>query len=181
MAKVLGGVARYGLDTPIPLDKVLEVCGLIDTLWALKIVIEPADKEFRLLACDYAERVLPLFERQYPNDNRPSRAIEIARRFAEGEATSGELAAAHDAAYAAWAAAYAAEAAAWAAAREAAYAAAHAAWDAAHATRAAAYAAEAAAWAAAGAAAYAAAHAARDAEDAERAWQKQRLLKLLEG
>ena len=106
MAKALGGVAKYGLDTPIPLDKILEVCGLEDTLWALRIVLEPADKDIRLFACDCAERVLPLYETNYPNDNRPRQAIETARRFANGQATLAELAAARDAArVAAWAAA----------------------------------------------------------------------------
>jgi len=72
----------------------------------------------RLFACDCAERVLPLFERKRPDDRRPRQAIEVARRFANGEATRDELLAAWDAAWAA----------AWAAARAAARA---AAWDAA--------------------------------------------------
>jgi hypothetical protein len=76
----------------------------------------------RLLAADCAERVLPIFERERPNDDRPRLAIEVARRFADGLATKAELAAAGDAAWAA------AEAAAWAAAT-AAWAA-WAAWDA---------------------------------------------------
>jgi len=100
----------------------------------------------RLFACDCAERVLSVYEKEYPDDTRPRHAIEVARRFAHGNATDEELAAARDAAWdaASAAAGAAASAAAWAAAGGAA-------WD--------------AAWAAARAAASA----------AERAWQSSRL------
>lgn len=109
------------------------------------------DVTARLLACDFAERVLPLFECARPDDDRPRRAIETARRFVCGKATAEELDAARDAAWDARAAAGAAAgAAAWAA------------WDAAGA-------AGDAAWAAAWAAAWDAAWAA--AGEAERAWQ----------
>ena len=91
----------------------------------------------RFFACDCAERVLPVFEEQRPDDSRPRVAIDVARRYANGEATADELAAASAAAMdaasdaasdAAWAAARdaaraAARAAAWAAARDAAWAA----------------------------------------------------------
>ena len=84
------------------------------------------EQEQRLIAADFAERVLPLFEDHYPDDDRPRKAIEAARAFARGEITREQLAAAGDAAGAA------ARAAAWAAAGDAAGAAAgDAAWDAA--------------------------------------------------
>ena len=38
----------------------------------------------RLFAADCAEAVLPIFERDYPNDDRPRKAIEAARLFARG-------------------------------------------------------------------------------------------------
>ncbi len=114
-------------------------------------------RELRLFACDCAERVLPLFERERPDDARPRMAIEIARRYANGKAVSEETAAAGDAAGdAAWAAA-------WAAARAAAGDAARAA-------------AGDAAWAAARAAARAAAGDA--ARDAAWDWQNRRLAKM---
>ena len=132
------------------------------------------DRTARLFACDCAERVLPIWYKAQPNDQRPWRAIETARRFVRGEATQEELDAAGAAAWdAAWAAARdAAGAAARAAARAAAGA---AAWAAARA--AAGDAARAAAWAAAGDAARAAAGAAARAaaRDAERKWQRARL------
>lgn len=40
------------------------------------------DKTARLFAYDCAEHVLPLFEKEYPDDKRPRQAIEVARRYA---------------------------------------------------------------------------------------------------
>ena len=85
------------------------------------------DRTARLFAADCAAAVLPLFERDHPGDDRPRRAIEVARLYAEGKATDDELAAAGDAAWdaagaAAGAAAWDADgAAAWDAARAAAW------------------------------------------------------------
>jgi hypothetical protein len=92
------------------------------------------EQSARHFACDCAERVLHLYERQYPEDDRPATAIRTARAYAAGKATRAALAAAWAAARdAAWAAAGAAAgAAAWDAARAAAWdAALAAAWDAA--------------------------------------------------
>jgi hypothetical protein len=116
----------------------------------------------RLFAADCAERVLPLFEDKYPQDDRPRKAIEAARAYARGEIRD----AARDAA---WAAAWdAAGVAAWAAARAAARNAARAAARAA-AGDAARDAARVAAWADAGA----------DARDAAKKYQVKLLRKLL--
>ena len=52
-------------------------------------------------AADCAEHVLPLFKGQYPQDDRPRRAIEAARAWARGEFTVGEARAAGIAAHAA--------------------------------------------------------------------------------
>ena len=102
-------------------------------------------------ACDIAEDVLPIFEKEFPGDKRPRLAIEAKRKWLKGEITDTELAAARDAAW------DAARAAARAAARDAA-------WD--------------AAWAAAKAAAKAAA---RDAAWAKyQGWINERLIKALE-
>ena len=91
----------------------------------------------RLFAIECASDVLSLYESQYPGDPRVCDCLEVAFRFALGEATDDERAAAWDAARAA--ARAAAGAAAWDAAGAAA-------WDAAGA--AAGYAARDAAWAA---------------------------------
>ena len=71
-----------------------------------------SDSTVRLFAADCAEHVLHFYEDKYPGDNRPRKAIEMARKFARGKATGEEFAAAaaFDAAYAADHAAYAAAA-----------------------------------------------------------------------
>ena len=112
LAEYLGGVKSYGKDTPIPLTVVLESNGLGDALWCLSATVEDCERSVRLLACDYAEHVLHLFETKYPDDKCPRTAIDVSRRYANGESTIDELAAARDAAWAA------ARAAAWDAARE---------------------------------------------------------------
>ena len=108
-------------------------------IWLLdRTTIDFDSPKFRLMACDFAEPVLHLVAK---GENRPKAAIEIARKFANGEATREEMAAARDAAGAARAAGDA-RAAAWAAGaavREAAWA---AAWVAGAAARAAARAAQ---------------------------------------
>ena len=142
----------------------LDTVSAEDKIWLLCRDEFISEQNLRLFACDCAERVLPIFEKEYPEDNRPRKAIETARLFANGEATQKEMAAAWDAARdAAWAAA-------WDAAMDAARA---VAWDAARA------AARAAAWAAARDAAWAAA---RDAAmDAEQKWQINKLSEYLGG
>ena len=124
----------------------------------------------RLFAADCAEHVLCYFEERYPEDKRPRNAIDITRKFANGQATQKDLAA-WDSARAA--AAWAAWDAAGDAARDAAWAAASAAagdaWDSARAAE----------WAAAR---DAAGDAARDAaRAAERKWQTRRLFEYLNG
>jgi hypothetical protein len=141
----------------------------------------------RLLACDFAEHVLHLFENQYPDDDRPRKAIIAARDSADAEAAASAYvaayaaaraadagraadAAARDAADAAADAAYAARAARAAyaayAAANAAYAAAYTAYAAAYTAAADAYTAADAAYDAANADAYVAAYAARAARAA---------------
>ena len=148
-------------DAPIAFLHILNTNGLSDALWALRCVLpsqeKERDREARLFACDCSENVLHIFEAKYPDDKRPRESIEVARRFAHGNATTEELSAES-------AAASAAERAACAAARAAAWAAAAAADAAAAAARDAAWA---AAWAAADAAADAAWAAARDKQKAQ--------------
>lgn len=112
-----------------------------DKLWVFFKSI-PKD-QIKLVAADFAESVLHIYEKQYPNDSRPRKAIEAAKNGSAKAAYD----AAFDAAYAANAAfdakaaydAYAADAAAYAA--DAAANAAYAAKAAAKAANAAAYAA----------------------------------------
>ena len=115
------------------------------------------ERTARLFAADCAERVLPIFERKCPDDDRPREAIEAARAFARGKTSRGDLQAAADAVW------WAVLGPGWTAARDAAYAASAA-------TR---------------ACARGAAGGARDAQcvarRAERKWQTARLWEYLEG
>ena len=90
-------------DVPLALEQILDSNGLDDTLWALRAV-KGHDKELRLFACQCARLVLPIFEKKYPEDDRPRKAIEAAEAFALGQIGKDELQKAADAAYAAYAA-----------------------------------------------------------------------------
>jgi len=133
----------------------LQTVNAEDKLWLLLRPEIIPEKELRLLACDFADSVLDIFEKNYPNDNRPRCAIEISRKYAIRETIIEKLIAARDAA----------RAAAWAAASDAA-------WDAAWAAvgAAASDAASDAAWAAASDAAWAAASDAAWAAASDAAW-----------
>ena len=130
--------------------------------------------DLQLLAIEFAERVLPIFESKYPEDNRPRVAIETAKLYLSGESTLDILKEARRAADAAYVATY----------TDATYT---DATDAADAAYAAAYAAAYVVYAAdtdATTAVYAAAYAAyvvyaADTDAAERSWQKQQLAKLM--
>ena len=115
-------------DEPMPLLTVLDSNGLNDALWVLdRTQCNP--RLSRHFAAWCAEQVLPIFERERPDDMRPRQAIAVARDDAASESDrAAAWAAARAAARAAtWDAAWdAAQAAAWAAARDAA-------WDAAQA------------------------------------------------
>ena len=94
------------------------------------------ERELRLFAADCAERVLHIFELEYPHDDRPRKAIAAARDYADGRIDYAAMAAAMAAAMVAaravamakpapWTAASAAWSPSWAA-RSAARAARHA-------------------------------------------------------
>lgn len=55
------------------------------------------ERNLRLFAADCAERVLHLYEDQYPGDPRPREAISAARSYANGRIIPEQLAAAGDA------------------------------------------------------------------------------------
>lgn len=92
-----------------------------DKLWAALRIDLIEENSLHLLACDFAEVVLPLWEEKYPDDDRPRAVIEAKRAWVASEISDREL-------DAAWAAALdavmgardAARDAAWIAARDAA-------------------------------------------------------------
>ncbi len=109
-------------DEPLSIITILDSNGLDDALWCLRAV-EGHDKEIRLYAVWCARQVQHLI-----TDPRSLAALDVAERYANGDATKDELDAAARAAYAyAAAAAAAADADAAAADADAAYAAADAA------------------------------------------------------
>ena len=125
LAKALGGITKYGRTTPINLLVILEHNSLNDFFWTLGTVKD--NKIFRLMGTDFAESVLPIFEKQYPDDPRIRDTIEVTRRYVRSEATIDELRVAASAAYSAYSAARAYSAASAAIAAYSAYSAASAA------------------------------------------------------
>ena len=80
-----------GDDEILPYTVILDSNGLDDALWCCRA--EPQySREWRLFAVWCAEQVQPLMK-----DERSLDAIDVARKFAEGEATQEELNAAWDA------------------------------------------------------------------------------------
>ena len=99
LCKGLGGVRKYGKDTPITVRQIVEINGLDDALWCLRTMPEH-DRRWRILAVRYARRVQHLMR-----DQRGLDALDVAERYANGLATDDELHAAEIAAEkAAWAA-----------------------------------------------------------------------------
>jgi hypothetical protein len=136
-----------GDPNSISMADIIEVNNFSDAMWCLGL---PAFQSVAVMfAADCAERVIYIYEKAYPDDDRPRKAIETAR-------TGGDVF--HAAAHTAHAASHAARAAAYAAnAARAANNESNTASHAARAARAAAYAANAA---------------------MEREWQKARLVEL---
>ena len=65
-------------------------------LWLLaQTTLDQDDPRLRLMACDFAEAALIYVP---AGEDRPRQAIEVARRFAAGDATREELSAAGDSA-----------------------------------------------------------------------------------
>jgi len=156
--KLLNGLGKTKADDePLPFATILEINGLHDALWCCRVEPQYA-KEWRLFAVTCARRV----EHLNP-DPRLKNVIDVAERYANGQATDGALIAARNAAMdAAWSAARGAT-------RYAAAAAVDSAWASGDAERAAA---RAVAWAAE----YAADAA---ASDAEHEWQTQEFLRVI--
>lgn len=114
---LLNGLSKTRADDePLLLSRILEINGLKDTLWAFRAV-EGYAREMRLFAVWCARQVAHL-----SGDPRVTQALDVAARYANGEASDAEL---REARIDAYAYAYAARAA-YAYAYAAAYAAADA-------------------------------------------------------
>ena len=180
--KLLNGLGKKKADgEPLSFATILEINGIHDALWCCRVEPQYA-KEWQLLAVAFARRV-----EHFNTDSRLKNVIDVAERYANGEATDEELRVATRVVAwgTTWAAARgavrdvvrdAAKVAAWDAAWDAARAAARgnvwdAAWDAA----------KGAAWNAAWAAARDTVRVAAwgTAWDAEREWQTQEFLRVI--
>ena len=108
---LLAGLGKTAADDkPLPFARIVEINGIDDALWCCRA--EPQyDREWRLFGVWCARQVQHLI-----TDPRSLAALDVAERYANGEATREELllarAAAWDVAWAAW---DAARDAAWAA------------------------------------------------------------------
>jgi hypothetical protein len=114
--KLLAGLGKTEADNdPLPYARIVEINGIADALWACRAEPQYA-KEWCLFAVWCARQVEHLM-----TDERSKRACDVAERYALGQATDEELAAAWDAASdaASDAARAAASDAAWAAALDA--------------------------------------------------------------
>lgn len=90
--KLLKGLGKTkGDDEPLDLLTILEINGLDDALWCLQAV-KGYDKELRLFAVSNAKRVRHLI----PEDEleKFDGVLEVASRYANGEASREELASA---------------------------------------------------------------------------------------
>ena len=88
-SKLLGHLGKTKADDePLPLLTVLDSNGLDDALWCLR-AIDGKDREIRLFSVRCARRVQRLVA-----DRRSIDALDVAERFANGEATQEELSAA---------------------------------------------------------------------------------------
>ena len=104
-------------DEELDLLTILESNGSEDCIWAFRCT-DNHNSIYRHISADFAESVLYIFEKEYPNDNRPRLSIQAARDYADEKINKEELdaacaaagCAAMDAAstYAIWAAATAA-------------------------------------------------------------------------
>ena len=118
-------------DEPISLAIVLESNGIQDAIWCLRALPDTERPKIVEFSCRCAESMLPHFEKKFPGDDRPRKAIAAARAYVAGEISREELryaassaAAAYDVSSSAVSAAVAAyAAAAYVAADEEAYAA----------------------------------------------------------
>lgn len=80
-------------DEPLAFATILDSNGLDDALWCLRAV-NGHEREVRLFAAWRARQVQHLM-----TDPRPLAALDVAERYANGQATDEELAAARDAAW----------------------------------------------------------------------------------
>ena len=96
MAKILGGIKKYGKDTPIPIAAILNFRGLSDAICALRAVLPECEADAKILARKFAckcvrETMLPDGRRVWDLLSIDSRkAVETAESFILGKVSEEE-------------------------------------------------------------------------------------------
>lgn len=103
--KLLNYYKPSNLDDEITIKEILKSNGIKDGVWALRCVPESELNKVLLFCSDVADSVISIFEKKYPEDKRPRKAIEAIRAYAQGEISKDELNVAAVDAYAAYASA----------------------------------------------------------------------------
>lgn len=74
------------LDKEIDFKDILKSNGIQDTIWILKVITNEEDRmAIMSFYADVTESGLKKFEKEYPKDNRPRKAIEGVRDFVKGK------------------------------------------------------------------------------------------------
>ena len=77
-----------GDDESLSFKTILQAIGIKDTLWCLRT---QEFKNYYKFVVRVAYGVLPIFEKMYPEDERPRLAIEAIEKFINGEISKCEL------------------------------------------------------------------------------------------
>ncbi len=86
LVKNLGGLEKYGLDTPVTFEQIYKSNGYSDTFWALQCIGIEHENLIRHLTVDYAESVKHLM-----TDGGSLNALVVARKYADGKASKEQL------------------------------------------------------------------------------------------
>lgn len=81
-------------DEPLSFSHILASNGIRDAIWCTRVLPK---NEIVSFAADVAESVLHIYESKYPDDGRPRKAIESARKYSAAAAAAAFAAAAADA------------------------------------------------------------------------------------
>ena len=79
---------NYPEDKSISLAHILESNGLEHALWALRATTKDSRITAARMAIEFARHSLINFEKQFPEDNRPRTALEVAADFPHGGAVA---------------------------------------------------------------------------------------------
>ncbi|KKN79248.1 hypothetical protein LCGC14_0342660 [marine sediment metagenome] len=86
-------VPDYNPASKISMLQIIEISGLDVAIWALRAII--GKKKKRKIALEFtiacAEHVLPEFEKDHPNDVRPHKAIEAAKKVLESDTEKNRI------------------------------------------------------------------------------------------